>query len=120
MFHLFTRRLVVAAVCLSSLVCTSHAEPRASASAKTGWFKGNLHTHTFWSDGDNFPELIAEWYKTNGYDFLAFSDHNNIQDGEKWISVAPTNTNRKLAYEAYIKRFGKDSLQTKSENGETL
>jgi len=23
------------------------------------WWKGNLHTHTFWSDGDAFPEMVA-------------------------------------------------------------
>src|SRR5205814_702981 len=27
------------------------------------WWKGNLHTHSFWSDGDDFPEMIADWYK---------------------------------------------------------
>ncbi|NND80278.1 MAG: histidinol-phosphatase, partial [Maribacter sp.] len=26
------------------------------------WFKGNLHTHSYWSDGDEFPEVIMEWY----------------------------------------------------------
>ena len=32
------------------------------------WKKGNLHTHSFWSDGDDFPEMIIDWYKTNNYD----------------------------------------------------
>ncbi len=35
------------------------------------WWKGNLHTHTFWSDGDDFPEMVAEWYRTHDYNFLA-------------------------------------------------
>jgi hypothetical protein len=47
------------------------------------WLKGNLHTHTFWSDGDEFPESVARWYKENGYDFLAFTDHNTILEGER-------------------------------------
>ena len=34
------------------------------------WFKGNTHTHSYWSDGDDFPEMIMEWYKTHGYDFI--------------------------------------------------
>ena len=33
------------------------------------WWKGNLHTHSYWSDGDDYPEMIADWYKTNGYHF---------------------------------------------------
>ena len=27
------------------------------------WYKGNLHTHSYWSDGDEFPEMIMNWYK---------------------------------------------------------
>ena len=42
------------------------------------WQKGNLHTHSFWSDGDDFPEMIIKWYKDNDYQFIALSDHNTI------------------------------------------
>jgi hypothetical protein len=45
-------------------------------SSSPRWFKGNLHTHSLWSDGDDFPEMIADWYKQHGYHFLAISDHN--------------------------------------------
>lgn len=24
------------------------------------WRKGNLHTHTFWSDDNDFPEIVTE------------------------------------------------------------
>ena len=30
------------------------------------WYKGNIHTHTFWSDGDDFPEMVVDWYKNHG------------------------------------------------------
>ena len=30
---------------------------------ETKWHKGNLHTHSLWSDGDDYPEMIADWYK---------------------------------------------------------
>ena len=49
------------------------------------WYKGNLHTHSLWSDGDDFPERIAVWYRDRGYHFLAISDHNTVQDGERWV-----------------------------------
>ena len=74
------------------------------SAAPLRWWKGNLHTHTFWSDGDDFPESIVDWYKTNGYHFLALSDHNVIQTGQRWLTV--TNKNRKLAFEKYRERFG--------------
>ena len=50
------------------------------------WQRGNIHTHTFWSDGDNFPEPVVQWYRDNGYNFLVMTDHNMILEGEKWRS----------------------------------
>ncbi len=52
------------------------------------WFKGNTHTHSLWSDGNDFPEMIIAWYKEHGYDFIALSDHNVLQVGEKWMDLA--------------------------------
>ena len=52
------------------------------------WFKGNLHTHSYWSDGDEFPEVIMDWYKSNGYQFVALSDHNTLAEGDQWIVIA--------------------------------
>ena len=45
--------------------------------ADLNWYKGNLHTHTTKSDGDADPEIVVEWYKKHGYDFLVLSDHNH-------------------------------------------
>ena len=33
------------------------------------WWKGNLHTHSLWSDGDDFPEMIMDGYKSRGWQF---------------------------------------------------
>ena len=51
------------------------------------WLKGNLHTHSLWSDGDDFPEMIGDWYKRNGYQFLALTEHNVIAEKERWIDA---------------------------------
>lgn len=51
------------------------------------WWKGNLHTHSLWSDGDQFPEMIADWYREHGYQFLALTDHNVLSEGTRWMSV---------------------------------
>ena len=52
------------------------------------WWKGNLHTHSLWSDGNDFPEMIAAWYKERGWNFLALSDHNVLSDHELWIKTS--------------------------------
>jgi len=49
------------------------------------FWKGNLHTHTLWSDGDDYPEMVADWYKQHGYAFLALTDHNVLSDAERWV-----------------------------------
>lgn len=51
------------------------------------WYRGNLHTHTLWSDGDGFPESVAGWYRGEGYQFLALSDHNVMLEGERWLGM---------------------------------
>lgn len=84
------------------------AEPR--------WWKGNLHTHSLWSDGDDFPESIADWYKEHGYHFLAMSDHNRMLEGEQWV----TESKKHHFPEALAKnqrRFGADWLQRRDRQG---
>jgi hypothetical protein len=41
-----------------------------------GIFKGNLHCHTYMSDGNTSPEGVAKWYRDHGYNFLIITDHN--------------------------------------------
>jgi len=80
-------------------------QPAGGAEGDSGrWWRGNLHTHTFWSDGDDFPESVVDWYKRNGYQFLALSDHNVFQEGTKWLSI--TNAARRAALANYRARFG--------------
>ncbi len=42
--------------------------------------KGNIHTHTTFSDGDHPPEDVYAWYRDRGYAFLAITDHNTLTD----------------------------------------
>ncbi|MEO0329813.1 MAG: PHP domain-containing protein, partial [Pseudomonadota bacterium] len=39
------------------------------------FFKGNLHTHSNFSDGALTPEEVCKRYNHAGYDFLALTDH---------------------------------------------
>jgi hypothetical protein len=78
----------------------------ALQNAQPRYWKGNLHTHSFWSDGDDFPEMIADWYKEHGYHFLALSDHNVLAEGERWLKVDPARPVTQVAAEKYRRRFG--------------
>lgn len=43
-----------------------------------GWYRGDLHCHTFHSDARGAPELLHEAARQAGLDFLAVADHNTI------------------------------------------
>src|SRR5215468_9429716 len=86
--------------------------------AEPQWWKVNLHTHSFWSDGDDLPDMIVSWYKEHGYQFLALSDHNKMLVGEKWID-ATTNRAGPIALENYRKRFGTNWVEVREEEGHT-
>jgi len=39
-------------------------------------FKGNLHMHTTWSDGEQSAEEVAKLFQDKGYHFIAITDHD--------------------------------------------
>lgn len=43
---------------------------------KTGWLRGDLHAHTFHSDGHWDAEALIAWAESNQLDFVTLSDHN--------------------------------------------
>ncbi len=79
------------------------------------WFKGNLHTHSYWSDGDEFPEVIMDWYKSNGYQFVALSDHNILAEGEKWVMIRQDSLYIN-AFENYLDEYGPDWVDYKTDS----
>lgn len=109
------------------------------------WFKGNLHMHNQWSDGQPLAEWAVDWYKSHGYDFICPSDHNIFQsdalrfdgfgfqnppadltvfEGETslWKVVSqdagwPKLTQRCL--DEAIDKFGEDSVRTITSGGQT-
>lgn len=107
---------------LLSLLCLGLAAiviaPAAAEEPSPTWFKGNLHTHSLWSDGNDFPEMICDWYKSRGYHFLALSDHNILSKGEKWVDAdAATKRGSIGGLERYLERFGKDWVVTREKDG---
>src|SRR4030095_549524 len=86
------------------------AESFAPAQVAPRWWKGNLHTHSLWSDGDDYPEMVVDWYKTHGYDFLAISDHNVLHEGA-WVTVTTNGTLGRAALPKYLRRFGSNWVE---------
>ena len=102
------------------LLALSFAFPSAFAAPKK-YYKGNTHTHSLWSDGNDFPEMIIDFYHKNDYDFICLSDHDILQEGEKWMSVdAIKKRQRALGHGAIEKceaRFGKEWITWKEVEG---
>ena len=70
------------------------------------WFRGNIHMHSFWSDGNVYPEQAVAWYKDNGYHFVVLSDHTYLQTNpQRWINIGTTPHWLNL-FEQYVERFG--------------
>jgi len=98
------------------LVQTNFAEEPSEPALQ--WWKGNLHTHSLWSDGDDFPEMIADWYAQRGYNFLALSDHNVLSQGMRWMKYDKiSDRGGEQILDKYFARFGKDWVETKGEKG---
>ncbi|MBX7210428.1 MAG: hypothetical protein K1X78_19110 [Verrucomicrobiaceae bacterium] len=83
------------------------------------WFKGNTHTHSLWSDGNDFPDMISEWYRSHGYDFLAMSDHNLLARGDKWVTEELIEKKKivlgKKVLDKYRARFGDKWVETRTD-----
>jgi len=58
-----------------------------TADEEKSWYRGNMHTHSLWSDGDDYLEMIALWYQKHDYNFLVFTDHNILADSDYWVQV---------------------------------
>ena len=113
-----TRQISLVVLLSLFLMCTTGAAPK---NEPTRWFKGNLHTHSLWSDGNDFPEMIADWYKSNGYNFLALSDHNVLSEGERWLTITESKRqNLDVALQKYRARFP-DVIETRTgDKGEEI
>lgn len=94
--------LIVAALCFSA--------------EAANWYRGNLHAHSLWSDGNLFPEDAASWYRDNGYQFLCLSDHQALQiDPSSWVEIGSKKLSRTQA-DRYISGHPA-SAEVKKEGG---
>ena len=63
-------RILLAAACTLAAVSASAADPVPN-DPELRWLKGNIHTHSLWSDGDDFPEMIAVGEESGSLDEMS-------------------------------------------------
>jgi hypothetical protein len=62
------------------------------------YLKGNLHTHTSFSDGALLPEEILEVYADLEYDFVAITDHDYMLRPHQYGESLPDHSGRLLVF----------------------
>lgn len=105
---------------LPFLLVVNLAKADEPAMEPARWWKGNLHTHTFWSDGDDFPEMVAERYREREYNFLALTDHNVLAQGIRFMKASEIEKRGgDQVIEKYRAKFGSSWVETRGE-GDSL
>jgi len=74
------------------------------------WYRGALHCHSYWSDGDVPPEEAITWYRDHGYQFMSLTDHDILQyDTNRWKKVSEP------IYQAYRRKEGEAAVRREGE-----
>ncbi len=79
--------------------------------ANKNFYKGNMHCHSSLSDGHFSPEKLKELYVEKGYSFVAFTDHEHINnnsylDDDEFISLTSGEfAIKQFAAESTMKNF---------------
>jgi hypothetical protein len=110
--------LLTAAALAGAVVLGSAGSTQQPTPTNAQWYRGNLHTHSLWSDGDDYPEMIVAWFKDHGYDFLALTDHNVLSEGRRWIDAARRGGREALA--KYKGRFGSEWVEEEEVEGKQM
>jgi hypothetical protein len=58
--------------------------------------------------------MVCDWYQTHGYNFLAISDHNVMQQGVEYRTLVDIDRrSRNKAFDKYMARFGPTWVETR-------
>jgi hypothetical protein len=69
------------------------------------WLKGNLHTHSAFSDGIFHCEALFNGFKSKGYDFISITDHGRVAEekSENGILLIPgVELSENCAHKLYL------------------
>ena len=59
----------------AALRAPAHSDP---VRGRAGWYRGDLHAHTFHSDAEGSPQALHHAASALGLDYLAITDHNTV------------------------------------------
>ena len=82
------------------------------------FYKGQFHTHTWWSDGKAAPEQAVAFYKERGYDFLGITDHNVYGEGHRVKRLKKSNADDMAILKAYRKNHPSSAVVKETEGGD--
>ena len=97
--------------------CSGSVPLSQGSSSKRRFYKGQFHTHTWWSDGRAAPEQAVAYYKEQGYDFLGLTDHNVYADGRRVKKIKKGNVNEMAILDAYRRDFPDSAVVKESRKG---
>jgi len=109
-------RLPALIIAAAFALAAAFGAARHATAADGHWYKGQTHCHSFWSDGNDFPEMVLDWYKRHGYDFACLSDHNVLMEGERWHRLKSRQPVAPESIDKCRKRFGDDWLTFRGES----
>jgi hypothetical protein len=65
-----------------------HYPPQQIAGRRRGWYRGDAHLHTVYSDGHRTPEEVAAGARAAGLNFMISTDHNTSASHGVWGPLA--------------------------------
>lgn len=65
------------------------AAPRSVPGTGRRWYRGDMHTHTIYSDGKRTMRELVTAARDAGLDFIASTEHNNSSAGLEWGRHVP-------------------------------
>jgi len=70
------------------------------------WFRGDLHLHTFHSDGTWTIPMILSWAEDAGFNFVGLSEHNTYSHHAKIDSIAKNYKNLLVLRSEEVTTYG--------------
>ncbi|MGA7204991.1 MAG: CehA/McbA family metallohydrolase [Specibacter sp.] len=68
--------------------CRPQFPPTQIAGRGPGWYRGDAHLHTVYSDGKRTPDEVAAGARAAGLDFMISTDHNTPASHGAWGPLA--------------------------------
>lgn len=112
-------------LCILAILAAALSGRSVGAAEGLQWYRGQLHAHSYWSDGRGFPEQAVDAYRERGFDFMCLSEHNRFADDpDHWREVVPEEGTwppnvTETMFDACLERFGSEWVERKVDGAVT-